>query len=145
MSSKRPVSLWDLLPDRKDALSLPLGYYIALTVSLAIGAVHADGWLHESIRSDSVHCLTGDLEPFLEGDRFALEFEKRVIENLDPRRILDAMASRGEIMSAALEAGTMEADDELFGRHLRSLSQTSHAYTRVFGRLNVWLVNSGRL
>ncbi|KAI0149399.1 HET-s/LopB domain protein [Pestalotiopsis sp. NC0098] len=55
-SETEPVSLKDLIESEQssDRLSLPLRFHIALTVSLAIGAFHADGWLHKSLRSDSI-------------------------------------------------------------------------------------------
>lgn len=55
-SDTEPVSLKDLIENLKgsDALSLPLRFHVALAISKALGAFHTAGWLHKSIRSDSI-------------------------------------------------------------------------------------------
>ncbi|KUJ09424.1 uncharacterized protein LY89DRAFT_762039 [Mollisia scopiformis] len=51
-----PQSLHDLLMTRgsKEKLSLELRFHVAHTISQSIGAFHADGWVHKSIRSHAV-------------------------------------------------------------------------------------------
>ncbi|KAG8415897.1 hypothetical protein J3459_013958 [Metarhizium acridum] len=55
-SEKQPATLRHLIGDNNDAarLLLPQRFQIALTVSRALGAFHADGWVHKSVRSHSV-------------------------------------------------------------------------------------------
>ncbi|KAF6789643.1 hypothetical protein CSOJ01_14756 [Colletotrichum sojae] len=53
-SDKVPVSLWTILSEKSPAPSLPLRFHIALTISRAIAAFHADGWLHKEISSSSI-------------------------------------------------------------------------------------------
>ncbi|KAF6788439.1 hypothetical protein CMUS01_16404 [Colletotrichum musicola] len=53
-SDKAPVSLQTILSKKLDAPSLPLRFHIALTISRAIAAFHADGWLHKEISSSSI-------------------------------------------------------------------------------------------
>ncbi|TPX16159.1 uncharacterized protein E0L32_004154 [Thyridium curvatum] len=53
-SDRAPVSLQAILSKKPGALSLPLRFHIALTISRAIAAFHADGWLHKEISSSSI-------------------------------------------------------------------------------------------
>ncbi|RBR09917.1 hypothetical protein FVER53590_25664 [Fusarium verticillioides] len=56
VSDKEAVNLNELIEDGQgpDAPSLTLRFHTALSISLAIGAFHADGWLHKSMRSESI-------------------------------------------------------------------------------------------
>jgi hypothetical protein len=53
---QRPQSLHDLLTSGSpsDRLSLPMRFQIAQSIAQAIGAFHADGWVHKSFRSESI-------------------------------------------------------------------------------------------
>lgn len=53
-SDRAPVSLQTILSKKLGAPSLPLRFHIALTISRAIAAFHADGWLHKEISSSSI-------------------------------------------------------------------------------------------
>ncbi|CAI0643424.1 unnamed protein product [Colletotrichum noveboracense] len=53
-SDKAPVSLQTIFSKKLDPPSLPLRFHIALTISRAIAAFHADGWLHKEISSSSI-------------------------------------------------------------------------------------------
>ncbi|KAI5928244.1 hypothetical protein F4810DRAFT_185358 [Camillea tinctor] len=56
VSDHEPTTLHRLIEDGNGAsrLYLPQRFKIALTISRALGAFHADGWVHKSVRSHSV-------------------------------------------------------------------------------------------
>ncbi|KAF7531926.1 hypothetical protein G7054_g8453 [Neopestalotiopsis clavispora] len=72
-----PISLLALIDSDQasDMLSLPLRFHIALTISRAVGALHADGWLHKSIRSESLLFFFNEQGRCIYKDPYLVNFE----------------------------------------------------------------------
>ncbi|MCJ1283330.1 hypothetical protein MMC26_002658 [Xylographa opegraphella] len=78
-SETTPTSLYELISSSEPSarLSLPVRFLIAHTIATTIGTLHADGWVHKSIRSHnfiffpSSGASSGFTEPYLIGFEYS--------------------------------------------------------------------------
>lgn len=75
-SQSEPVSFSDLIETKKssDRLNLPDRFIVAQTIVKAVTAFHADGWVHKSIRSQSIKFFqnNGSLQRY---SQYLVDFE----------------------------------------------------------------------
>lgn len=75
-SDQEPLTLRQQISMQgKDAIHLPQRFHIALTISRALGAFHADGWVHKSIRSHSILFFHGRNSRIMHNKPYLVDFE----------------------------------------------------------------------
>jgi serine/threonine protein kinase len=88
-----PISLWTLIESTssKSRLTLPQRFQVARYVATALSAFHVDGWVHKSIRSQSIVFFHNANDPSatLSADCYLVDFEFARPENAETQHTFD--------------------------------------------------------